>query len=139
MLTRAEAKYLLQIMRMLEEGEKPRTTTLARRLGIKPASVTEILRALGKKGMIEYRRYKELKLTRRGLKVGKNLLRGHRLLEVLFVNFLGYDVKTACQEASRLDYFLSSRLANAICRKYGHPSKCPCGKRIFENTSCRRG
>ena len=110
---------------------------MAKALGIQPASVTEMLQRLAGKGLLEYIRHREISLTEEGVAQARKLLRKHRLLEVLFVRALNYNVKDACDEASKLDIYASEELVNTIYQIYGHPRICPCNKTIFHNQECK--
>lgn len=136
-VTAKEDRYLKYIyQKQVEEGCNVRTTTLARSFNVRPATITEVLQKLAIKGLLKYTRYYGVKLTEEGIARAQSLLRKHRLLEVLFVNFLNYDAQRACSEASRLDHHASRDLINAICRTYGHPKACPCNKTIFRDVEC---
>ena len=56
---------------------------LAKKLGVKPASATEMVQRLASKGFLEYVPYKGAKLTKQGIEYGKKMKRRHRLAEVL--------------------------------------------------------
>ena len=136
-LTENEARYLKLIYRAFEEARQLGTTDIARSLGIRPASVTEVLQTLHSKGLVLYRRYRKVEITELGIKTARKLLRRHRVLEVYFANILKCGPEEACAEASRLDFHISDRAINAICRTYGHPNFCPCGKPVFPGPDCR--
>jgi DtxR family Mn-dependent transcriptional regulator len=136
-LTENEARYLKLIYRAFEEARQLRTTDIARSLGIRPASVTEVLQTLHSKGLVLYKRYRKVEITELGIKTARKLLRRHRVLEVYFANILRCGPEEACTEASRLDFHISDRVINAICQHYGHPNVCPCGKPIFPGPDCR--
>jgi len=125
--------------RQVEEKRRVTTTLLAKTFKVNPATVTETLQKLAAKKLVEYTRYYGARLTESGVAEAEKLLRKHRILEVLFVKFLRYDAKKACEEASKIDYYCSEDLINTICRAYGHPDKCPCNKKIFKNPRCMRG
>jgi len=136
-LTLKESRYLALMYRtQVEEGERVTTTTLAKSFKVNPATVTEVLQKLAEKGLIEYVRYYGARLSERGILEAQKLLRKHRILEVLFVKFLRYDAKKACEEASKIDFYCSEELINTICKTYGHPEKCPCNKKIFRDPTC---
>ena len=133
-----EGKYLKLIYRkQCEESSRVRTTLIARSAGVRPATVTEMLQKLAEKGLLKYIRYHGVRLTEKGIAEARKLLRKHRLLEVLFVRSLNYDAKSACEEASKLDYYASKDLVTTICRTYGHPETCPCNKVIFSDKGCK--
>jgi len=131
-LTENEGKYLVFMYRnQYEESSRVKTTVLANAFGVRPATVTEMFQKLAEKGLLKYTRYHGIELTKEGIAEGRKLLRKHRLLEVLFVSALGYDVRSACCEASRLNCYVSKKLIDDISRVYGHPKTCPCNKTIF--------
>jgi len=136
--TPKEGRYLTFMYRQqIEEGRRVTTTILAKSFKVNPATVTEILQKLAEKKLVEYTRYYGAGLTERGVVKAQKLLRKHRILEVLFVKFLRYDAEKACEEASKIDYYCSEDLINAICRTYEHPNRCPCNKIIFSDPKCR--
>lgn len=136
-VTENEARYLKLIYRMkYESAAEVRTTALARILGVRPATVTEVIRNLSKKDLLIHKPYRGIELTGKGIEKARKLLRKHRILEVFFADFLRYDVKKSCLEASKIDYHASISLINDICRFYGHPRTCPCKKDIFFDPSC---
>jgi len=138
-VTENEAKYLKLIFRkQCEESTKVRTTTVAKSLGVQPATVTEVIQNLSEKNLLRHRRYHGVELTKEGIAEARKLLRKHRILEVLFTNILNYNAQNACKEASKLDYHASMGLINAICRAYGHPEICPCEKAIFSDLKCKK-
>lgn len=137
-LTEGESRYLKLIFRkQQEEEERVKTTALADSVGVRPATVTETLQRLAKKGILSHEPYHGVQLTEKGISEAKKILRKHRILEVLLVNYLDFAPEKACEEARKLDYHASDNLIKSICRNFGHPEICPCGKRIFPNGSCR--
>lgn len=139
-LTRNESRYLKMIYRRQHEKDgKLKTSLIAKELDVCPPSVTEVLQGLADKGLLEYTPYHGAELTERGSKEAENHLRKHRILEVLLVNHLSYTPEDACEEAFNLDYYASDQLINSICRSYGHPETCPCGKEISTDTDCKEG
>jgi DtxR family Mn-dependent transcriptional regulator len=138
-VTENEARYLKLVYREQREGPgKIRTTTIAKSLGVRPATVTEVIQNLAEKDLLRHRRYHGVELTKGGIAEARKLLRKHRILEILLTDLLNYDPQRACEEASKLDYHTSRDLINAICRAYGHPEICPCEKTIFSDPKCKK-
>lgn len=136
-ITENEAKYLKHIYRKQhEESQDIHTTGLAASLGVRPATVTEVLQTLDEKELLHYTPYRGVQLTERGRQEAETLLRKHRILETLLADTLAYTPDQACQESYKLDYHASTRLIDAICRALGHPEECPCGKPIFRGAQC---
>jgi len=137
-MTENEGRYLKLIYRrQVEEDGELGTTEIAEIFNVQPATVTEVFQKLAHKKLVVYQPYRGVQLTEQGLQEAKELLRGHRLLEILLVNHLRYGVQEACREASRLDYHTSNKLVNKISEAYNHPKLCPCNKTIFIDRDCR--
>ena len=136
-VTKNEGKYLTFIYRKQnEESARVRTTGLAKTFKVRPATVTEMLQKLAKRGLLNYTSYRGIELTEEGIAIAQRLLRKHRLLEVLLVQTLNYNIKNACYEASKLDHYASESFINEICQRYKHPRICPCNKTITHVREC---
>ncbi|MEM2129922.1 MAG: metal-dependent transcriptional regulator [Candidatus Bathyarchaeia archaeon] len=136
-LTAVEGKYLTLIYRRYyEESRVVGTTDLARSFKVQPATVTETVQKLAEKGFLEYSPYREIRLTEKGVYEAQRLLRNHRLLEVLFVNALNYEASKACEEAAKLEHYVSETLVNKVCQVFKHPLICPCQKTTFHAGRC---
>ncbi|MBS3773219.1 MAG: metal-dependent transcriptional regulator [Candidatus Thermoplasmatota archaeon] len=137
-VTENEAKYLKHIYRRQhEQSQDIRTTGLATSLGVRPATVTEVLQNLDEKGLLHYTPYHGVRLTEQGRLAAQTFLRKHRILETLLTRTLAYGPEEACRESLGLDYHASTRLIDAICRSLDHPERCPCGKAIFRGGHCQ--
>ena len=70
-----------------------KTTEISKDLGIAPGSVTQMLKKLEEEGYVNYYQYKGVKLTDKGFKIARSIVRKHRLLETFLYNTLGIDVE----------------------------------------------
>jgi len=91
-------------------------------LDLAPASVTEMLQRLAKRGYVKYEPYKGAVLTKKGLTEGKKLARRHRLLERFLHDVLKIRKDKVHEEACRLEHAISPETEDAICRHLKHPS-----------------
>jgi len=128
--------YIRSIFILQEEGLETKTSELARRLGIKPASVTEMIEKLASLGLVAHDPYRGTRMTEKGKSVINSIFRRHRLLERLFVDIVGLDTPSACAEALKLELLLSDRTVDSLCVALNHPTECPCGKPIYKNEEC---
>ena len=65
-----------------DSDARVRTGELASRLGVSPASATEMVQRLAQRGFLDYVPYKGAMLTPDGLVHGRKMKRRHRLAEV---------------------------------------------------------
>jgi len=84
-LSESQEDYLKQIFLLGGDRERVSTQALARRLRVKPASVTEMVGRLAHLGLVEHARYRGVRLTDGGRRVALEMLRHHRLLETFLV------------------------------------------------------
>ncbi|MEC7261450.1 MAG: metal-dependent transcriptional regulator [Candidatus Thermoplasmatota archaeon] len=125
-----EDEYLETMYEFYEHdaSSRVRTGDLAERLGVSPASATEMIQRLSGKGYIDYQRYKGAKLTQKGLEHGRMMKRRHRLAEVLLdrIPFEGNMHETAC----RLEHAIDDDLEVALTVLLGNPMLDPSGREI---------
>ena len=122
-------KYLLELIR-LPHHEWISTSNFAKKFEVHPSTVTEHFQKLAELGLVQYERYKGIKLTELGVKEGEFLIWKHRILETFFSDYLDLPKDDACKEASKIDFFISKNIISLICKKFEHPKTCPCGHEI---------
>jgi DtxR family Mn-dependent transcriptional regulator len=106
-------EYLETLVRYEEQGRSPRVKELAKDLHVSPASVSEMLKKLSSKKLVEYERYGLIKLTTKGKKLGKSILRKHRFMEK-FLRFIGVKKEKIHHEACVLEHALSDDVEKAL-------------------------
>ena len=122
--------YLLTIYRLSQEvGVVSANARLAERLGVSAVSVTEMVRKLQEKGLIQ-KRSRTIQLSREGERIALNVIRKHRLAERFLVDTLGIPWTHAYDQACRLEHSLSDEVADALEEFLGHPATCPHGQPI---------
>jgi len=130
MYSAAEEDYL-KVMLDLEQSGSPATTgAIADRLGVRPASVTGMLRRLAKQKLIAYQPYRASKLTVTGRNAAVATLRRHRLIELFLVRRLGLPWDAVHAEAERWEHVVSEEVVDLMDADLGHPTRDPHGSPI---------
>ena len=129
-LTAAVEDYAKAIYALESRGGTVSTNALAERLGVKPASVSGMLRKLDGLGLVTHERYRGVRLTESGRRVALEVVRHHRLLELYLAETLGLGWDAVHSEAERLEHALSEELEEAIAAKLGNPTLDPHGDPI---------
>ena len=119
-------EYLEYIYKLQEMHESATTSRLAERLELAPSSVSEMLRQLEQKGLVEYAE-KGVVLTNEGEHEAKKVIRKHRLSERLLTDILGFKWDKVHEEACRLEHDISPEMEEKIEEKLGNPKTCPHG------------
>lgn len=133
MVSKALEDYLKIIYKLesrAPSGKGVQTSSIAERLSISQASVSNMLKKLSDKGHIEYAPYYGVSLTSSGRKIALNMIRKHRILEQYLVERLGYSWDEVDAEAEVLEHSVSDKLANRMWDDLGQPSHDPHGAPI---------
>ena len=106
-------EYIEVIMDLEDMDSVARTTEIAKKLNVKPASVTEMLNKLQDMGLVKYQQYKGAKLSRTGRNIGESLLRKHRLM-ANFLILMGVDEELANADACQIEHHISYISVNVL-------------------------
>jgi DtxR family Mn-dependent transcriptional regulator len=106
--------------------------SLAERLQVAPASVTNMLQKLSASSapLVDYERYGGVQLSVAGKRRALEVVRHHRLIETFLYEVLDYPLEEVHAEAERLEHFISERFEERIAAKLGHPKIDPHGHSI---------
>lgn len=128
--TESVDNYLKAILTLSgPEERRVSGTALAERLGIAPASVTNMLQKLAatSPSFVEYERHRGVLLSAAGRRRALEVVRHHRLIETFLYEVLDYPLEEVHEEAERLEHFISERFEERIAAKLGHPKSDPHG------------
>lgn len=126
-----EENYLKAILHLTMGGEKGASTNaIAQRLETSAASVSDMLRRLSEKELLEYRKYQGVRLTEPGRSVAVRTLRKHRLWEVFLVDKLGFGWEEVHELAEQLEHIQSVQLTDRLEAYLGYPKYDPHGDPI---------
>ncbi|MGH9194354.1 MAG: iron dependent repressor, metal binding and dimerization domain protein, partial [Acidimicrobiia bacterium] len=130
MLTQAIEDYLKIIYKLQREGAAVTTNAIAERLGVAPASVSNMVKKLARLRLVEHTPYHGVILTSGGEKVALEVIRHHRLLELYLSQHLGFSLDKVDDEGERLEHVLSEDLEEKIAATLGEPTHDPHGDPI---------
>jgi len=126
-----EENYLKAIFKLQEQnGETVGNSDLAKSLDVQSASVTDMLKKMAKKKLINYEKSKGFKLTEKGRHIAVNIIRKHRLWEVFLLEKLGFGWDEVHEMAEQLEHIQSERLIDRLDQYLGHPKSDPHGDPI---------
>jgi DtxR family Mn-dependent transcriptional regulator len=131
--SRAAQDYVKAIYKLQAEEGRATTLALALKLGVKPASVTEMVKRLADDPtgpFLTHTPYHGVALTARGEALALEMIRHHRLIELFLTEHLGMPWDEVHAEADRLEHVISERLEELIAAKLGQPLHDPHGDPI---------
>lgn len=130
MNTFTEENYLKAICHLSIKEESVSTNEIAASLSTKAASVTDMLKKLAEKGLINYTKYQGVTLTAAGEKVALNIIRKHRLWEYFLVEKLNFKWDEVHDVAEELEHISSKELVDRLDDFMGNPKYDPHGDPI---------
>ena len=131
MITLAEENYLKAIFSIsLNKDGKVSTNSIANEINTSAASVSDMLKKLQEKELINYEKYKGVELTVKGTKLATSIVRKHRLWETFLVNKLDFSWGEVHDVAEQLEHIKSTELVDKLDLFLGHPKFDPHGEPI---------
>ena len=119
--------YIEAIAHIVDEKKVARGKEIAKRLKVSRASVTEALRSLSKKGLINYEPYEVITLTAKGKEVAGDVIRRHEALKEFFVKVLAIDETIAEESACRIEHAAPAEVIDRLIRFVKFIEICPRG------------
>lgn len=110
--------------------ERVSTNAISESLRISAPSVTDMAQRLHETGLIDYQRYRGIRLTAGGSEIALKVLRRHRLIELFLLRELDYELPDVHEEAEALEHAVSDRFVAALAAKLGDPAIDPHGDPI---------
>jgi DtxR family Mn-dependent transcriptional regulator len=122
--------FLKAVYALQQQHESVSTNALAEELQVKAPSVTDMAQRLMAADLVDYERYKGVRLTATGEALALKIIRRHRLLELFLLKELGYELQEVHREAESLEHAVSDRFIEALADKLGDPNIDPHGDPI---------
>lgn len=131
-LSKTEEDYIKALVRstFLSNKDEVGTNELATMLDLKPATVSDMLKKLKEKKLVDYERYGKITLSSRGKKIGMEIIRKHRLWETFLFEKLNFSWDEVHEVAEQLEHIKSEKLIDGIDQFLEYPKFDPHGDAI---------
>jgi DtxR family transcriptional regulator, Mn-dependent transcriptional regulator len=129
-----EENYLKALLSLADDSGDVNVTNLSKRLGITMPTVTSMMRKLARKHLIEYKPYKPLRLTDKGKKEARLIIRRHRLTEMFLVERMGFGWEEVHEIAEQLEHVQALELFERMDTLLNFPTIDPHGEPIPDKT-----
>jgi DtxR family Mn-dependent transcriptional regulator len=126
----SEENYIKSIYHLQQHTGRVNTNSLAAEMQTKAASVTDMLKKLSGKKIVQYEKYRGFKLTDNGKKAALTVVRKHRLWEYFLKEKLGFEWDKVHDIAEELEHISSKELIERLQEFLGNPSFDPHGDPI---------
>lgn len=130
-LSYTEENYLKAIFSLSRKSDTAVSTNhLAEKLDTKPSSITDMIKKLADKKLVDYVKYKGVLLTKKGKLTAISIIRNHRLWEVFLVDKLDFKWDEVHDLAEQLEHIKSTQLIDRLDAFLNHPTHDPHGDPI---------
>lgn len=130
-MTFSEENYLKTIYHLTTVSDlEVSTNAIAEMMDTKASSVTDMLKKLAEKDLVNYIKYQGVSLTKKGKLAAKMIVRKHRLWEVFLVDKLNFSWDEVHDIAEQLEHIKSEQLINKLDDFLGNPTEDPHGDPI---------
>ena len=130
-MTYSEENYIKVIYHLsLVSPKGINTNSIAGMIESKASSVTDMVKKLAEKELVDYQKYQGVTLTQKGLHAAKMIVRKHRLWEVFLVEKLDFTWDEVHDLAEELEHIKSEKLINRLDEFLGFPKEDPHGDPI---------
>lgn len=130
-MTFSEENYLKTIYHLATISDSEvSTNAIAEMMETKASSVTDMLKKLSEKDLVNYKKYQGVSLTEKGNLTAKMIVRKHRLWEVFLVDKLDFSWDEVHDIAEQLEHIKSEQLINRLDDFLGNPTEDPHGDPI---------
>jgi DtxR family Mn-dependent transcriptional regulator len=130
-MTHSEENYLKAIFHLgRTRTEAVSTNAIADEMDTKPSSVTDMVKKLSEKGLLHYKKYQGVSLSRMGVRTALSVIRKHRIWEVFLVEKLNFSWDEVHEIAEQLEHIKSEELIDRLDEHLGFPKYDPHGDPI---------
>jgi DtxR family Mn-dependent transcriptional regulator len=129
-LSASEENYVKAVYHLRGDQRQVSTNELAELLHTRPASVTDMLKKLRDKKLLQYERYQGFRLSPEGRKLALGIIRKHRLWETFLSEKLRFSWDEVHEVAEQLEHVRSQLLIDRMDEFLGFPRFDPHGDPI---------
>lgn len=130
-MTQSEENYLKAIYHLGKTRPGViSTNAIAEEMQTKPSSVTDMVKKLAEKGLLNYKRYQGVSLNSAGTQKALSVIRKHRLWETFLVEKLNFSWDEVHEIAEQLEHIQSEKLIDELDRFLAYPKVDPHGDPI---------
>jgi DtxR family Mn-dependent transcriptional regulator len=126
--------YIKAIWYIAEKNEELKISSIAKLLDVKQPSVVQMLKKLDSMQLVRYSARGEVQMTAEGERVGKQMIRNTRLLEVLMKDSLKIEIDE--EMICGIEHHMKNIFTEALCTLLNHPRQCPHGHSIPKGNCC---
>lgn len=125
-----EENYLKALFSLANDSEEVSVSDLSQALNVSNPTTNSMVKRLSEKGWVEYKKYKPIKITKKGLRLAASIIRKHRLTEMYLVERMGFGWEEVHEIAEQIEHIDSAAFFSRMDEILGSPITDPHGSPI---------
>lgn len=134
-----EENYLKALFSLSNERGEVNVNELSRHLDIKMPTVSSMMKKLSEKALVDYQKYKPIKLTEKGRSEAAQIIRKHRLTEMFLVEVMGFGWEEVHDIAEQIEHVKSPEFFSKMDQIMEFPTFDPHGSPIPDRNGIMPG
>ncbi|MDE0793757.1 MAG: metal-dependent transcriptional regulator, partial [SAR324 cluster bacterium] len=130
MQTQTNENYLKAIYFLSQENIDVSITELSKKMRVSKPTVNNMVKKMQEKGWLHYEKYKPIKLTVKGKRLGALIVRRHRLTEMFLSQIMGFGWEEVHDIAEEIEHISSTLFFDRMDEILGFPTLDPHGSPI---------
>ncbi len=124
-LTESLEDYLKVILDLEKTQKVARAKDIAERMNVRRGSVTNALKSLEEKGLVNYAPYSFITLTQKGQGIAQQISHRHNVLKTFLVKLLNMSESAAETTAGRMEHTIDEETLKRLLVFFDFIDKCP--------------
>jgi DtxR family Mn-dependent transcriptional regulator len=130
MPTQTKENYLKAIYFLSQENIDVSITELSKRMNVSKPTVNNMVKKMQEKGWLLYEKYKPIKLSDKGRRLGALIIRKHRLTEMFLSQVMSFGWEEVHDIAEEIEHISSVKFFDRMDEILGFPTLDPHGSPI---------
>ena len=130
MPTQTKENYLKSIYFLSQKNVTISITELSKQMNVSKPTANNMVKKMEEKGWLFYEKYKPIKITAKGKKIGALIVRKHRLAEMFLSEVMSFGWEEVHDIAEQMEHVKSEKLFDRMDEILGFPTIDPHGSPI---------
>lgn len=125
-----EENYLKALFSLANDALEVSVSDLSQALSVSNPTTNSMVKRLSEKGWVDYKKYRPIKITAKGMVMAAAIIRKHRLTEMYLVDKMGFGWEEVHEIAEQIEHIQSPAFFQRMDEILGSPITDPHGSPI---------
>lgn len=125
-----EENYLKALFSLANDENEVSVSDLSQALNVSNPTANSMVKRLSEKEWVDYKKYRPIRITEKGMRLAASIIRKHRLTEMYLVDKMGFGWEEVHEIAEQIEHIHSPGFFNRMDEILGSPITDPHGSPI---------